>query len=257
VARIRSIKPEFWTDEKLSLLDPVTRLVFLGLISMADDAGRLVDNVKLLDGMLFPSTDDTCRDSLDVLARTSRVIRYRSSSGQPLIQIANWERHQKVDHPNKYVLPGPEDAALIVPDTSTHSRDTRETLATTSRDVRDTTPDLRSMTNDQRSVINDPRGARDESWMDSVSDQWRKARGGTAPVAMIERELTPLREQYGEVVLRSAVTRFLASEQARFGPSFLATNFGDYVTDKPPPNGQQTKADRLRAQAQRLKGAPA
>ena len=29
MARIRSIKPEFWSDEKLAHQDPLTRLVFL------------------------------------------------------------------------------------------------------------------------------------------------------------------------------------------------------------------------------------
>lgn len=132
MARIRTLKPEFWADEKLSLLDPITRLVFLGLVSLADDAGRLIDNVKQLDGQLFPSTDDTCRDALDTLARMERIIRYQSASGQHLLQIANWSRHQRVDKPSTYVLPAPP------------SGDSRETLATPSRsDLGPTTPDQR------------------------------------------------------------------------------------------------------------------
>lgn len=132
--RIRSLKPEFWTDEKLAPLDPTTRLVFLGLISHADDAGRLVDSVKLLDGLIFPATDDSCREALDTLARLSRVSRYASASGQALIQITNWTKHQKVDHPSAYNLPAQSktakadkpatDAVLATP-----SRESRETLA--------------------------------------------------------------------------------------------------------------------------------
>ena len=68
MARIRTIKPEFWQDEKLAPLESIHRLVFLGLISHADDAGRLVDNIKALDGMIFPSTDDSSRESLETLA---------------------------------------------------------------------------------------------------------------------------------------------------------------------------------------------
>jgi hypothetical protein len=50
--------------------------------------------------------------------------------------------------------------------------------------------------------------------------------------------------------------RFLASDQARFGPSFLATNFGDYLNDRPrSPPGQQSKNDRIRAQQAILRGA--
>jgi hypothetical protein len=136
MARIRTIKPEFWTDEKLSLLDPLTRLVFLGLVSMADDAGRLVDNVKLLDGQLFPCTDDTCRDSLDTLARTGRIIRYRSDSGQELIQVANWHKHQRVDNPSKYNLPAPPETVAKLSIVS------REDVAKVSpSDLRPSTPD--------------------------------------------------------------------------------------------------------------------
>ena len=61
------IKPEFWQDEKLAPLTPVDRLVFLGLISQADDAGRLVDSVRMLDGLLFPYTDDSSVESLETL----------------------------------------------------------------------------------------------------------------------------------------------------------------------------------------------
>lgn len=151
--RIRTLKPEFWADEKLSLLDATTRLVFLGLVSMADDAGRLVDNVKLLDGQLFPNTDDSSRDALDILARLQRITRYQSPSGQALIQIANWNKHQKVDNPAKYVLPGPNEAIVIqpvVPSTvGDGSREPSENLARMSRsDLRPTTSDLGPTTSD-------------------------------------------------------------------------------------------------------------
>ena len=156
MARIRTIKPEFWSDEKLSHLDPLARLVYVGLISHADDGGRLVDNVKQLDGLLFPTTDDTCRDSLETLAKLSRILRYVSASGQHLIQIVSWERHQKVDHPNKYTLPSPtaDDYAQAQDtqgDTSSLSqvtRGVREARAKLSRDIHDTTNDQRPSTND-------------------------------------------------------------------------------------------------------------
>jgi hypothetical protein len=144
MSRIRTIKPEFWADEKLAPLPPIDRLVFLGLISMADDAGRMVDSVRQLDGALFPFSDDTCGPSLDTLARLSRVRRYISESGQHLVQIEGWEKHQKVDRPAKYVLPppppeDPESASLSDP---------RENLATSSRHPRAPTYDLRPTTYD-------------------------------------------------------------------------------------------------------------
>ncbi len=105
MARIRTIKPEFWGDEKLSRLDALTRLVFIGLMSNADDAGRLIDNVKALDGVIFPNTEESCRDPLATLARLGRIRRYVTESGQGVIQLVYWSRHQRVDKPSPHVLP--------------------------------------------------------------------------------------------------------------------------------------------------------
>jgi 5-methylcytosine-specific restriction endonuclease McrA len=100
MARIRTIKPEFWADEKLSPLSPLDRLVFLGLISMSDDAGRIIDSVRAIDGFIFPATEDTCRESLDRLVTLERIDRGVTGSGQRIIQIANWSKHQRIDKPN-------------------------------------------------------------------------------------------------------------------------------------------------------------
>jgi hypothetical protein len=113
--RIRTIKPEFWTDEKLAVLDPQTRLVYLGLISLADDYGRLIDNIKSLDGQLFPFSDESCSDALDTLASLQRILRYTAKSGQHLIQIIRWDDHQKVNHPGKEVLPAPTQEDILKP----------------------------------------------------------------------------------------------------------------------------------------------
>jgi hypothetical protein len=155
--RIRTIKPEFWADEKIGPLEPITRLVFLGLISQADDAGRLVDSVRQLDGLLFPYTDDTCAESLDILARLSRISRYRSESGQRLIQIENWSQHQKVDNPSKYVLPGPSLEVVAGDRDSDSSRDPREILARSSlSDLGPTTYDHGPRSSSAGATFKDP-----------------------------------------------------------------------------------------------------
>jgi len=142
MARIRTIKPEFWSDEKLAECDPVTRLVFLGLISMADDCGRLLDNCKVIDAFVFPATSETCRESVANLSRMCRIRRGLTASGQKVIQIVNWERHQKVDKPNLFAaLP----QIVSEPDVAT----IRESVANQSRDVRECASTLPT-TNDQR-----------------------------------------------------------------------------------------------------------
>jgi hypothetical protein len=106
MARIRSMKPELWGDEKLAPLAAIHRLVFLGLISQADDAGRLMDSVRYIDGLLFSRTDDSCAASLVVLHQLGVIERGSTASGQPVIQITKWSRHQKIERPNlKGALP--------------------------------------------------------------------------------------------------------------------------------------------------------
>ena len=124
MARIRTMKPEFWQDEKLAPLAPIHRLVFLGLISHADDAGRLVDNIKLLDGLLFPETEDTARESLEILCGIGCIDRGYAESGQGVIQIVNW-KHQKIDKPN---LAAANDPIAFVDPSTTRRRYVPEKL---------------------------------------------------------------------------------------------------------------------------------
>lgn len=174
MARIRTMKPEYWGDEKLAPLAPIHRLVFLGLISQADDAGRLLDSVRYLDGLLFSRTDDqSCAESLVVLNELEVIERGCTASGQPVIQITNWARHQKIEKPNlKGALPpiarpkrrksatnGRPEIADLLPDTSENDRggvgdesgngspESRRTdLGPTTFDLGPTTDDLRAGT---------------------------------------------------------------------------------------------------------------
>lgn len=100
--RIRSMKPEFFSDEKLARLDPVTRLLFLGLVSMADDAGRLVDVAKVIEAFVFPFEDRSAdvHDGVKQLCDIGRIVRGTTGSGQRIIEIVNFTRHQRIDRPN-------------------------------------------------------------------------------------------------------------------------------------------------------------
>lgn len=163
--RIRTIKPEFWGDEKLAPMRAIDRLVFLGLISLADDAGRLLDSVRAVDGFVFPESDDSASESLDRLAQNGRITRYVSASGQRLIQITNWKRHQQIQHPSKYTLPG---QSRVV------SGEAHESLTKSSRlDQRPATSDLRPTTNersDQRPATTTPTPAEAITFADLPAD---------------------------------------------------------------------------------------
>lgn len=152
MARIRTIKPEFWQDEKLAPCDPMTRLVFLGLIGMADDAGRLLDNLKVIDAFIFPETPDSARAAIEALAAMGRIRRGTTGSGQRVIEIVNWAAHQKVDKPNlSAALPElveVDGVAVVRESVANDSREDRESLAPHTNDLLPTTNDQRPTTND-------------------------------------------------------------------------------------------------------------
>lgn len=111
MARIRSIKPGFWTDEKLTQLPRDARLTFLGLISaMADDAGRCKGDVRLVKASVWPLDDDI--DTVDItghlerLVEAGRILLYQHG-GAWYIQIVNWKRHQRIDKPRPSEYPEP------------------------------------------------------------------------------------------------------------------------------------------------------
>ena len=138
MARIRTIKPEFWGDEKLAPMAPITRLVFLGLISMADDRGRLTDSVKRVDAFVFPETDDTAGPSLHELAKNGRIRRGLTSSGQRIIEITNW-RHQKIERPN-YLGALPDITQELTDDSPIHHRQITEASPTDHRRLTEASP---------------------------------------------------------------------------------------------------------------------
>jgi hypothetical protein len=112
VARIRQLKPEFWTDDKVAGLSRDARLLFLGLWTEADDDGRLVDSTKLLAGSLFPFDDDVTPKRLGTWLEeiiSQGLVRRYTRGAASYLYIVNFKRHQKIAHPRRSSLPPPDD----------------------------------------------------------------------------------------------------------------------------------------------------
>jgi hypothetical protein len=134
--RIRSIKPEFWRSEDISsLVDWNDRFIFIGLWSYVDDNGVGVDRLSLIATDLF--ADDVERDPSGTFARVSRGLQNLSEAGRivrysvgdkAFLAISNWDKHQRIDKPNKprYPLPTSENAEI------------RESVASISGDLPET-----------------------------------------------------------------------------------------------------------------------
>lgn len=114
MARIRTIKPGFFTDEDLAELAYEDRLLFVGLWTQADKAGRLEDRPKRLKAALFPYDDFDMDAGLGRLANAKFITRYEGNNGKQLIQVRTWSKHQKPPKSElESELPAPNDSDLI------------------------------------------------------------------------------------------------------------------------------------------------
>lgn len=117
MARIRSIRPEFWSDRKVGSVSRDARLLFVALWNFADDEGFGRALPKELAGFAFPYDDDvesaSIRRWLDELSMKTLLILYEVS-GEPYYQIPTFSKHQKIDRPTKSRLPKPTDEGAIL-----------------------------------------------------------------------------------------------------------------------------------------------
>jgi hypothetical protein len=116
VARIRSIKPDFWTSEQVMECSPMARLMFIGLWNFADDHGRLPCAPKTIKAQIFPADDinsEAVRRMIDELSSNGLVQVYVVDDKEYLF-ITGW-RHQKIDRrqPAKYPDPPPYQSPTI------------------------------------------------------------------------------------------------------------------------------------------------
>lgn len=107
MARIRSIKPEFPQSESMGRVSRESRLCFILLWTLADDAGRLRGNSRMLASLLYPYDDDA-KELIDgwlsELSTEGCIARYEVQ-GTSYVQISQWLDHQKIDKPSASKLP--------------------------------------------------------------------------------------------------------------------------------------------------------
>ncbi|MFE7510130.1 hypothetical protein ACFU8I_02715 [Streptomyces sp. NPDC057540] len=114
MARIRSIKPEFFTSLTIADLEELSaRLTFIGLWTYVDDNGVGLADPRLIRAAIWP-----LEEAPDILQRTredlqslhaARLVTLYEASGKALIAISSWYEHQKVSHPRKPRYPRPEE----------------------------------------------------------------------------------------------------------------------------------------------------
>ena len=110
MARIRTIKPEFWSSPEAMAMSRDARLLVLGLISAADDHGRFLASVPAIIGAVFPNDQDVTPAKLqrwlDEVTETGMVTIYEVR-GVRYGVFPSWEKHQKVARPTPSRIPDP------------------------------------------------------------------------------------------------------------------------------------------------------
>ena len=107
MARIRTIKPDFWTDEKMSECSLAARLFFIGTWNFADDNGNLPRSAKKLKMQIFPAETFDCEALISELM-THGVLREYSVSGIKYLHIKGFSTHQVINRRTKTGLPKPD-----------------------------------------------------------------------------------------------------------------------------------------------------
>lgn len=110
------ISPEIWENDDLSEMPILARLLFIGMISNADDFGKGKANPKLLKSKIFPydegiTTDDINDCFMDIAMHTSTA--FYQNEGTLYYQLTTWQNWQTVNRPSPSKIPD-HDAAESV-----------------------------------------------------------------------------------------------------------------------------------------------
>lgn len=113
--RIRTIKPEFFSDEDIAALDPLDRVAFLGLLCFADKAGRLEYRPVRLAAMILPYEQAGFEARLERLVASEFLVLYENS-GRKYLQIRTFGAHQRPHHtePESKLPPASADGSVVV-----------------------------------------------------------------------------------------------------------------------------------------------
>jgi hypothetical protein len=117
MAKIRMIKTEVRTSEKVASWPLEVRYFWILLWGYVDDHGKGKDNPLLIKADCFPLDENITSETVDqwlcVLAESGVIVRYEVA-GTRYLAVKNWSEHQKPQHPGKDLFPNYFDANATV-----------------------------------------------------------------------------------------------------------------------------------------------
>lgn len=121
MARIRSLKPDCWQDTAVGRISREARLLFIGLITQADDEGRLNAEPRLLRSQIFPLDEDLQTTEVEAwlgeLEDEGLIVAY-SAKRDTYIYLSGFTENQRISHPKVSKLPPPPPRSTGPPESS-------------------------------------------------------------------------------------------------------------------------------------------
>ena len=100
MARIRTIRPEFWSDPDIMECTRDARLLFIGIWNFADDKGNIEAHPRKIKAQIYPLEDDIEIEALlKELIDHNFIIPY-TVDDKKYYHIRTFSKHQRINRPS-------------------------------------------------------------------------------------------------------------------------------------------------------------
>lgn len=235
MARIRSVKPEFFTSEQVVECSPTARLLFIGMWCFCDDRGVHPASLARLKMEVFPNdafTSDQIQALINELLQRGLITTYQVGS-EAFWAIPTWRKHQKIEKPTyRYPAPPADQAHAKIDDQST--KEPAKTEAT-HRAVDEKSPKSRRAvgevsTPDRNGMESNgvERKGVESKGMDSSPSA--KSKISQPPASSAPSAQTPVRTSTGEPVTWAEAAEAMKSlKVSRIGAAIEAAKANDFA----------------------------
>jgi hypothetical protein len=106
----RQIVPAIWTNKQfISLVEPGARLLYIGMISNADDEGRMEASPQFLKATVFAGDSITLPKILQWRTQivTAELITIYNINGIEYLSLPTWKKYQYITQPLLSQIPAP------------------------------------------------------------------------------------------------------------------------------------------------------
>lgn len=219
MARIRTVKPEFFTSLTVTRVSLGARLTFIGLWTYCDDEGRGRDEPRLVKAALWPLDDGVSADTVDAhLTELSaaRLIERYEVEGAHYIAIRNWGEHQKIDRPRTSIIPAPPQRRVTDREPSTKPR------------RKHAEP---SLLEGKGKEWNDGRRIDDKvTWLTPYFEAWKARFGGEPDCGILARYLKPVEDATDPATGLARWNAYLTATEAQYvSPKRFSETHGAYA----------------------------